>query len=613
MSTSTESILEVEGSMIELDDLTKSKSGKPEEQLHNKSKDQLAANKNYTTTSLADNGYDKTITPEIWHQALSYLDTKALKNFRLCSNRFAILGSEHFIQTFAFRFDRLDLEKLEMISREHPRTLKSVKEIKFEKGFVPIRAMLGVLHKEYRDAFEWDAEGRYILEQNVEIEPIGISDILSEYLAWYTSWNKAAQNYDDITRMTKAFKDLNNATCIRFSTGIPNFKSEALARAWAKVTLPRAYGGLWKTRELETVMLAAQNSKVKLRRFVHDAVPTIFFLQDLNRLENTLKSFRDLDSLELLCDRKHSPIRGEITKRFWIGLWKAAQLAPNLETLHLGLVTGGYCNFETYEYAPLRKVLGDFTWPSLTRLRLDNMSLCEKDLTNFLLRHASSLRHLTLTHIYLFRGSFQGLFQALRQGLKLESFHVDGLMHSSFGRELWHFFSTNKEVVESPELTEAENLRERLLTEAKLQFYKDNQDKYPGRLWLRMQEDGLADELSARLSAFVLKKCDITDWPGGLINKLAEKISYDGRVSEWNGWTEEQIDAVWDFELEEELLDTHAGTWAEFQDELPQHIQWLRDDWSWKSEWSYPSSKWALWDELEEQAGVRALYENSYA
>lgn len=146
-------------------------------------KDQLAANKNDTSTSLTDNDSDKTIAPEIWHQTISHLNTKALKNFRLCSSKFAILGSEHFIQTFAFRIDRLDLEKLEMISREHPRMLKNVKEIRFEKGFVPIRAMLRILRKEYREAFEWDAEGRYILEQNDEIEPIGVSNILSEYLA----------------------------------------------------------------------------------------------------------------------------------------------------------------------------------------------------------------------------------------------------------------------------------------------------------------------------------------------------------------------------------------------------------------------------------------------
>ncbi|KAM0144754.1 hypothetical protein ACHAP3_000787 [Botrytis cinerea] len=613
MSTSTESTQEFEGSIIELDDLDISESGKSEEQLHNKSKDQLAANKNDTSASLAGNDSNKKIAPEIWHQAMSYLNTKDVKNFRLCSSKFAILGSEHFIETFAFRFNRRDLEKLEMISREHPKMLKNVKKIRFEKGFVPIRAMLRVLRNDYREAFEWDDEGRYILEQNDEIEPIVISDIISEYLTWYTLWNKAAQKYDDITRMTKAFEHLNNVTCIRFSTGIPDFNSEALTRAWAKVAFPRAYGGIWKTRELETVMLAAQNSKVKLRRFAHDAAPALFFLQDLNRLENTLKPFRDLESLELLCDRRCSPTRGKINKRCSTGLWRAAQSAPNLETLHLGLVTGGYCKFETYEYVPLRKVLGVFTWPSLTRLRLDNMTLCEKDLTNFLLRHASSLRHLTLTHICLYRGSLHGLFQALRKGLKLESFHVDGIIHSSFGRELWHFFSTNKEVVESSELTEAENRRERLLNESKLQFYKDNNRIFLGKMWLQMKEDGLADELSAQLEAFVLNKCDITDWPVGLINKLAEKISYKGRVSPWNNWTDERIDAAWDAQLEEELLDTDVGTWEESQGELPEHIQWLRSDWEWKSKLSHSKSKWALWDGLEEQAGIRALYEKSYA
>ncbi|KAF7904361.1 hypothetical protein EAF00_001695 [Botryotinia globosa] len=518
--------------------------------------DQLATKKSNTIISSVRKNYSRTMPTEIWHRALSYLKTKDLKNFRLSSKQSAMLGSEHFIQTFAFQANRLDLERLETISREHPKKLKNVQEIRFEKGFVPIRGMYRVLHKEYRKSFKWDAEGRDV-EQNAGTEPINIREILSKYLIWYKSWNTAAQNYSDLTKMTKAFGDLKNATCSRFSTSIPNFKSEALTRAWAKFTLPKAYRGIWKTRELETVMLAAHNSNVKVRHFVHDSAPTAFFTQHLNQLENTLKPFRDLESLELLCDGMHRPVReSKRSKRFWTGLWKAAQLAPNLETLRLGLLTGGYCDFYIYEYVPLRKVLGNFTWPSLTRLRIDNMNLCEKDLTLFLLRHASSLRHLTLSHIYLCRGSFQSLFKVLREGFKLESFQVDGPMHSSVGLELWYFFSKDKEVIEYSDLTEAENFRERLLTEAKLQFYKDNKNKDPGDIWLQMQEDGLADELCARLSAFVLNK---GDWPSELISQLAKVIFYNGRVGEYDGLIDEQMGATWDAELAGELLDTRTA------------------------------------------------------
>ncbi|TGO19596.1 hypothetical protein BTUL_0003g00500 [Botrytis tulipae] len=611
MSTSTKNVLELAESIVEVDYSTRTESGKSEEQLQKMAKvDQLATKKSNTIISSAGKNYARTLSTEIWLQTLSYLKTKDLKNFRLSSNQSAMLGSEHFIQTFAFYANRLDLERLEMISREHPKTLKNVQEIRFEQGFVPIRGMYRVLHKEYRESFKWDAEGRDV-EQNAGTEPINIREILSEYLKWYKSWNKAAQNYSDLTKMTKALGGLKNATCIRFSTSIPNFKSEALTHAWAKVTLPKAYRGLWKTRELETVMLAVHNAKVKVRRFVHDSAPSAFFTQHLNQLENTLKPFRDLESLELLCDGMHRPVRGfERSKRFWTGLGKAAQLAPNLETLRLGLLTGGYCDFYIYEYVPLRKVLGNFTWPSLTRLRLDNMTLCEKDLTNLLLRHASSLRHLILSHIYLCRGSFQSLFKVLREGLKLESFHVDGPMRSPVGLELWYFFSKDKEVIESSELTEAENLRERLLTEAKLQFYKDNKYKYPGYSWLKMQEDGLTDELSARLSAFVLNK---GDWPSELISKLAKVIGYDGRVGEYDGLTDEQMGATWDAELAGELLDTRTAHWENFEGELPERKHWLMLDWAWKNEPSYPSSKWALWDGLVEETGVRALHDASFA
>ncbi|TGO39606.1 hypothetical protein BHYA_0051g00470 [Botrytis hyacinthi] len=475
MSTPTKNVLELTGLIVEVDDLTKTEAGKSEEQLQNMSEvDQLATKKKNRIISSARNNNARTMPTEIWLRTLSYLKTKDLENFRLSSNRSAMLGSEHFIQTFAFQANRLDLERKSDSRR--------------------------------------DAEGRDV-QQIAGKEPTDIREILSEYLVWYKSWNKAAQNYSDLTRMTKAFEGLKNASCIRFSTSTPNFKSEALTRAWAKVTLPKAYRGLWKTRELETVMLAAHNSNVKVRHFVHDPAPTAFLIQHLNQLESTLKPFRDRDSLELLCDGMQRPVRGlERSKRFWTGLWKAAQLAPNLEILRLGLLTGGYCDFYIYEYVPLRKVLGNFTWPSLTRLRIDDMILCEKDLTAFLLRHASSLRHITL---------------------------------------------------------KAENLRERLLTEAKLQFYQDNKDKDPGNFWLLMQEDGLTDELSARISEFVLSR---GDWPSELIS------------------------ASWDAELAGELLDTRTANWAKL-----------------KNEPSYPSSKWALWDELVEETGVRALHDASFA
>ncbi|KAF7957736.1 hypothetical protein EAE96_003306 [Botrytis aclada] len=613
MSTTTKNVPELAGLLLAVDGSTITEAGKSEEQLQNKSKDQLVAKKNKTTISPANNDYSRIIPTEIWLRILSNVKTKDLKNFRLSSNQCAVLGAESFLQTFTFKSSRLDFERLEMISREHPKTLKGVQEIRFERGFVPMKGMYRVLYLEYGDFFKWDAEGRNV-EQNAGAKPIDIRGMIFEYLVWYKSWNKAAQNYSDITRMTKAFENMKNITCIRFSTRISDFKSEALTHAWAKVVRPKAYGGLWKARELETVMLAAQNSKVKVRGFVHDSVPTVFLAQDLNRLENTLKPFRNLDSLELVCDGMQRPVHDfELCKRFWTGLWKAPQLAPNLETLRLGLTTSGYCDLDVYPYVPLRKDLGNFIWPSLTRLRLDNMTMCEKDLTAFLLRHASSLRHLTLGYIYLCRGSFQGLFKALREGLKLESFHVDGFMHSSGGLELWHFFSKNKEVVESSDLTEAENLRERLLTEAKLQYYKDHKDEYPGKLWLQMQEDGLADELSARLSAFVLNKGNVTDWPSELISKLAEVVGYGGSVGEFDGLTDEQMGATWDDELAEELLVTQAASWENFEGEVAEHTQWQMLDRAWKNEPTYTSSKWALWDELEEETGVRALHDASFA
>lgn len=124
---------------------------------------------------------------EIWKQILGNLPTKDVKNFRLACNRFANVGSEQFIRKFDFHAYKPDIEKLETISREHPRSLINVREVRFETGFVALRTMYDYIHHVYRQELNWDGKGRYLLKGKKKVEPSVVSDLMSEYLNVSTS------------------------------------------------------------------------------------------------------------------------------------------------------------------------------------------------------------------------------------------------------------------------------------------------------------------------------------------------------------------------------------------------------------------------------------------
>ncbi|KAL9120272.1 MAG: hypothetical protein Q9187_003169 [Circinaria calcarea] len=74
----------------------------------------------------------------------------------------------------------------------------------------------------------------------------------------------------------------------------------------------------------------------------------------------------------------------------------------------------------------LPSVLGTHTWQKLRRLTLDNVVVEGFELTTFLQRHTSSLRHLSLVCIFLSTGSWYDVFASL-QSLGLQTLSLCGL------------------------------------------------------------------------------------------------------------------------------------------------------------------------------------------
>lgn len=81
-------------------------------------------------------------------------------------------------------------------------------------------------------------------------------------------------------------------------------------------------------------------------------------------------------------------------------------------------------------------MLSSFTWSYLESL--DGLVVCKFGLSEFLSRHAETLRELDLYNMALWQGSFQGLLCTLRSVLSLKKFTLRGAIyahHSPF--DVW--------------------------------------------------------------------------------------------------------------------------------------------------------------------------------
>jgi hypothetical protein len=71
-------------------------------------------------------------------------------------------------------------------------------------------------------------------------------------------------------------------------------------------------------------------------------------------------------------------------------------------------------------------MLGDHTWKSLSRLRSDGLLVWEAGLSEFLGRHAVTLRYLVLFEFGLWESNFEGPLASLKVELSLKKFRLRG-------------------------------------------------------------------------------------------------------------------------------------------------------------------------------------------
>jgi hypothetical protein len=149
-------------------------------------------------------------------------------------------------------------------------------------------------------------------------------------------------------------------------------------------------------------------------------------------LRNLASSLQQLTSLRLTIDAQCVP-----HSRCWNGLGHLRSI-PNLKSLRFGFAPfddtaiqyGTWTSAEgeklAQRYVSLWGMLGDHTWKSLSRLRSDGLLVCEAGLSEFLGRHAVTLRYLDLFELGLWEGSFEGPLASLKAELSLKKFRLCG-------------------------------------------------------------------------------------------------------------------------------------------------------------------------------------------
>lgn len=216
----------------------------------------------------------------------------------------------------------------------------------------------------------------------------------------------------------------------------------------------QAYGTSWNTpsgdgghlepsgvAQMRSLLLGAARTDVRLRRLELGDVNWTFLQADEEVLEQMKKSIEHLKCLNLVIstgmDEAGDEIGVEIPEcRKYLEngcLRDFLTAAPALEDLAL--------DFDWYKpYCPteMKHVVGDFTWSCLRNVAFENIDTSDQDWVAFFVRHAPTLRDVTIQTIRLTSGSWPVVLEQMSRALKLETAYFRGDLLSSDPTQRWN-------------------------------------------------------------------------------------------------------------------------------------------------------------------------------
>ncbi|KAE9371594.1 hypothetical protein N431DRAFT_508291 [Stipitochalara longipes BDJ] len=352
------------------------------------------------------------LSSELWERVFQHLAIDDIKSVRISWRVWTDIGSRYLFVPFVFRPDRCDLERFETISKSSAASalLAGIRNFRFELGTMSISWVASNLG--------W----KYFVERNNEQSPYLDEEknfSVAEYGAWNTRWHDSAQMYHNTAKLRTVFEQVKVVDNIELVYKASSFTTPLLFEAWVEGSERETMTK--HSRELTAVLLALNAARRRFKHLGHDQLPVTFFAINSNRLLSLSKPLQQLRILHLTFDATEPP-----HLKFWEGLGVFLREIPDLCSLRFGFVPfqvyfrkmGTWDWFERSArdwYVPLwRLVSGGFVWRNLKELQLDGLMVCEIGLSEFLSRHASTLRVLTLSNIGLWQGTFKiwGFFRA---------------------------------------------------------------------------------------------------------------------------------------------------------------------------------------------------------
>ncbi|MCJ1453535.1 hypothetical protein MMC28_003882 [Mycoblastus sanguinarius] len=390
---------------------------------------------------------------ELIHTVYSYLKPTEVANLRLCSRILAALGLQYLVPEVHLFLAKESFKRLQDIA-EHPIVSKYVTSFFYEGDKLAVydqelwesRITSPQYLARLRQAHRESLNQRYLLRSHKGVTATAramprhqytkqqLTDAFSRYEDyWHYQFDDLHQRHLDIATAMKRFPRLKE---IIMSTGaLVRPYTHAIQKAFEPGycqeftdDTPPGYG----VPQMGALLMGACQAGLELQSLDCGYVDWHIFTQDEDtnaELKKSLRCLRDL-SLDITVDEKYDEdgfSEMENCEEFLQNgrLRDFITSAPQLRSLNIC-----FSHNEPVYPTDLKQVVGDFTWPSLRSVGLQNIETCEENLVSFCERHARTLKNLNWESLGLSEGEWWPVFEKIGPMLNLASVSLSGYFES---------------------------------------------------------------------------------------------------------------------------------------------------------------------------------------
>ncbi|KAL8668524.1 MAG: hypothetical protein Q9168_006854 [Polycauliona sp. 1 TL-2023] len=396
-----------------------------------------------TPTSAPAGGFPlDRLAPELQHMVFAAVNVKDVPNLRLTCKSLGAVGLEYLVPEVELLFTQKSFDRLRKIS-EHPILSRHVKSLVYRFGvlqrFQDIKGWyISIPQGEYFEFYQLHPLGPAPEECPDDSEGENWSDWLRRVRPLYRLNKSLRKRFSDLWDQysalsidQKEFQDRASKDYLAvIIPKLPNLKKIALSKwEWDKsaahqslLVPPKGDPGI---NQLMLVLRGIDHNDLVITTLALEFNDREIYLtnQCTNLARKTLKSVTTLKLTMTIGRANQARDDGHVVAFL--------RTMPSLQVLDLNLWNYGQQDIDG-PYS-LKKVIGDLVWPELRSITVKGLETSQTDFTNFLSRHAGSLKVLKLGNCYLHEGTWPNVWQLVRDMLDLDSFANMGFLEYAPG------------------------------------------------------------------------------------------------------------------------------------------------------------------------------------